>query len=109
MVEVSDLILQRVRHALEVVGRHAHVRMAYVFGSLIQGTNDQDSDIDVAAFVDEANQLDIRQRAIASADVQLEVGSDVELHIFPAELLVDPPSSSFASYIQTHGLKIEPS
>ncbi|MBD3298521.1 MAG: hypothetical protein GF341_07705 [candidate division Zixibacteria bacterium] len=106
MAEISGLILERVRRAVAVAGRRARVRAAYVFGSVVEGTADQESDIDVAVFIDETDRLNIHERAEAATDVQLEVGSDMDLHLYSARLLNNPPPASFAKYIQTHGVKV---
>ena len=107
MAIIADSIVRRVKQALDVLARRVPVKGAYVFGSTVDGGSDQFSDIDVAVFVDEAHNLDIRQRAQAAADVQLEVGSDIEIHIFAAEMLTNPPPASFAAYIQSHGVRID--
>ena len=43
----------------------------------------------------------------ACVEAQKEVGDDIELHFFAAELLEDPPKASFAAYVQTHGVPID--
>lgn len=44
--------------------------------------------------------------ADTSAEVQEEVGHDVELHYFPASALTEPERASFAAYIIQHGRPI---
>ena len=107
MAVISEMMLLRVKQAIDIIARRSRVRGAFLFGSHVEGTPDEDSDIDVAAFIEEAERLDIQQRAQAAADVQLEIGSDIELHIFSAKLLKNPPAASFAAYIQRHGMRIE--
>jgi len=44
--------------------------------------------------------------ARTSAEVQREVGDDVELHYFPAGQLNNPETASFAAFVITHGRPI---
>ena len=107
MVVVNDLIQQRARRAVEVVAQHVPVRAAYLFGSQAEGTADQFSDSDIAAFVEGAEQWDLQRRVRIGMEAQRQVGDDVEVHFFPAELLENPPAASFAAYVQSHGAIIE--
>ena len=66
MAIVNDLIQQRARRAVQVIAQQAPVRAAYLFGSQVEGTADEFSDIDIAAFVDGAGQWDLRRRVRAS-------------------------------------------
>jgi predicted nucleotidyltransferase len=106
MADISDVIRRKAQQAIRVLAQQAHVRAAYLFGSHVDGTADQDSDIDIAAFIDEARQWDIRRRARAAVETQKQTGYEIELHIFPADLLDNPPSASFAAYVQHHGVRI---
>ena len=107
MAIINDLIQQRVRQAVAVVAQEAPVRAAYLFGSQVEGTADEFSDIDIAAFVEGAEQWDMPQRVRIGVDTQRQVGDDIEMHFFSAELLKNPPAASFAAYIQRHGAIIE--
>ena len=107
MAVIDDMIQQRARRAVEVVAQQARVRAAYLFGSQVEGTADEFSDIDIAAFVEEAEQWDLPQRVRIGIEAQRQVGDDIELHLFPAKLIENPPAASFAAYVQSHGTPIE--
>lgn len=107
MAVIDDLILSRARAALSVIARQARVRAGFLFGSHVEGRADEFSDIDIAAFVDGAREWGLERRVEAAIEAQREVGYDIELHFFAAELLDDPPKASFAAYVQTHGVPIE--
>lgn len=92
--------------AARILARLGVVRAVYVFGSHVEGTADAWSDIDVAAFMEGVEQWDIRRRAKAMALVMEEAGSDVEVHLFPASALENPPPGGFAEYILRHGTRI---
>ena len=82
------------------------VRAAYLFGSHVEGTPDEWSDIDVAVFMEGVEHWDIDQRAEATALVMEKVGSEVEAHLFPVSDLDNPPRGGFAKYILHHGIRI---
>lgn len=107
MAVFDAVIEQRVREAVSVLSEEADVRAVYVFGSQVEGTPRDFSDIDVAVFVNGLKDWDLRRRAQASARVQKEVGDDVELHFFFSETLANPPKASFALYILREGIPIE--
>ncbi|HPO13923.1 MAG TPA: nucleotidyltransferase domain-containing protein [Candidatus Hydrogenedentes bacterium] len=93
--------------AVKTLGRLGRVRAAYVFGSHVEGRADQWSDIDVAAFMEGIDEWDIRQRAKAMASVMMEVGSDVETHLFSVSALKQPERGGFAEYILQRGIRVE--
>ncbi|MBN2207779.1 MAG: nucleotidyltransferase domain-containing protein [Candidatus Coatesbacteria bacterium] len=107
MAVIDDLILRRARAALSVIARQARVRAAFLFGSYVEGEPDEFSDIDIAAFVEGAGQWGLTRRVEAAVEAQREVGDDIELHFFAAELLENPPKASFAAYVQSHGVPID--
>lgn len=107
MAFVDAVSEEKARAALRVLARRAHVRAAYLFGSQVEGTADRWSDIDIAAFIDEADRWDFEQRVAACVEAQREVGDDVELHLFSTESLENPPRASFAQYILGHGARLD--
>ncbi|RLC46068.1 MAG: hypothetical protein DRH70_06275 [Candidatus Coatesbacteria bacterium] len=107
MAVIDDVILRRARAALSVIARQARVRAAFLFGSHVEGRADEFSDIDIAAFVEGAEQWNLTRRVRAAIEAQREIGDDIELHFFAAELLDNAPRASFAAYVQSHGVRIE--
>ena len=105
-VGLDDVMADALK-ALRVLGRHARVMAAFLFGSHVTGRADPDSDIDLAVFVEGAERLDIRERVRISCLVQREAGDHIELHFFPARALTHPEPASFAAYVQKHGTQIE--
>jgi predicted nucleotidyltransferase len=106
MGTVDTTVESRALAAVEVLSRLGAVRAAYLFGSHVEGTPDQWSDIDVAIFMEGIEQWDIHQHVAAMALVMEKVGSDVEAHLFPASSLDNPPRGGFAQYILRHGIRI---
>jgi predicted nucleotidyltransferase len=103
---VDTAIENRALAAVKVLADLGAVRAAYLFGSYVEGTPDEWSDIDVAVFMEGVEQWDIHQRAEAMALVMEKVGSEVEAHLFPASDLDNPPRGGFAKYVLHHGVRI---
>ncbi len=106
MVVLNDLVRGRASAAIEVVARRTRVCAAYVFGSQAAGTANERSDIDVAAFIENANELGLQGRVRLGVETREQAGDDIEIHLLPAESLTDPPTASFAAYIIRYGVRI---
>jgi predicted nucleotidyltransferase len=100
--QVRDIQGKALR-ALAVLDRHVPVVCGYLFGSYVEGTADEDSDIDVAAFVDTAEELDIRRKVELMSAVQEAIGDDVEVHLFPASVMDGADPASFATFVVRRG------
>ena len=107
MVAISPVILDRARQVMEVLSRQATVRGLFVFGSQVSGAPDDCSDIDLAAFVDEAETWSLERRVRAIVDVQREAGDDLDVHFFPARFMQDALSGSFAEFVMREGVEVE--
>jgi len=100
-------VIDRKAHAaLIVVSRLAHVTRAYLFGSQVEGRADRWSDIDVAVFIEGLEKWNLHDRARASAQVQKEVGDDVEVHFLPAQALQEHDPAGFAAWVMAHGVEV---
>jgi predicted nucleotidyltransferase len=106
MGTVDTAIESRALAAVRVLSCFGVVRAAYLFGSHVEGTPDEWSDIDVAVFIEGIEQWDIHQHVAAMALVMKKVGSEVEAHLFPASDLDNPPRGGFAEYILRHGIHV---
>ena len=71
------------------------------------GNTHEWSDIDIAAFVQEADSWGIFARAKQMARVQKEAGDDIEVHFFSADQFPNPEPASFADYIVRTGVRLE--
>lgn len=106
MAVLDQIISDKIRAATRVLSRYGSVHAAYLFGSQVEGTADEWSDIDIAAFMDGIDGLDMKARASIAARVMIEVSSDVEVHLFPSSSLESPGRGSFAEYILNHGIRV---
>jgi len=107
MAVVDAVIADRAAEAVRVIGQWGRVRAAYLFGSQVQGTADQWSDIDIAAFVEGAEEWDFERLSRACGAAQRRAGLDIEMHIFPASSYENPLRASFAQYILQHGTRLD--
>ncbi|MDD5308668.1 MAG: nucleotidyltransferase domain-containing protein [Deltaproteobacteria bacterium] len=107
MGRVDTVTAARARRAIDVLSGEAVVRAAYIFGSQAEGTADEWSDIDLAAFVEGVESWDIERRALAAVRMQKIAGDDMELHLFPAASLSNPEPASFVAYILRCGARVE--
>ncbi|MBI1336713.1 MAG: hypothetical protein GC164_07105 [Phycisphaera sp.] len=106
MVKLNDDILKRTQDALKCLSRLAPVRAAYVFGSQARGDSHAHSDIDLAVFLDGAEEWDMRRKAKASSEVQKICGEDIEVHLFPSSASHNPPPGSFADHVMNTGQRL---
>jgi len=91
---------------VEFIGRAKPVRAAYLFGSQINGTAHEFSDIDLAVFVRGVENWDFQKRVDLAVQVRIQVDNDVEVHFFPGGVLDNPPVASFAEYVIENGIRI---
>ncbi len=102
-----DEVVSEATQALRVLSRYGRVAGAFVFGSQADGTAGPHSDIDIAAFVEEADGWDIRAEVDICCAVQREAGDDIDLHIFPACALGAAEPASLAEHVQKHGTPLK--
>jgi predicted nucleotidyltransferase len=103
--DVAELeaIAQR---TLSLVESHIPILQAYVFGSQVEGTAHEDSDIDIAAFSLAVDSMTFAERADLSAQVERQLDAPVELHLFGAKDLAEARPSNFFGYLRAHGKRI---
>lgn len=106
MGSIDTTVESQALAAVKVLSGLSTVRAAYIFGSHVEGTPDQWSDIDVGVFMEGIEHWDIHQRAKAMALVMEKVGSEVEAHLFAASSFDNPPRGGFAEFVMRHGVRI---
>jgi len=106
MAVLNAEIERQAVEAAKALARRGTVIAAYVFGSHVTGRADEWSDIDVAAFMEGIESWDIWQRTQVMAQVQMEIGYDIEPHLFPASALQSAKAGSFAADVLKKGIRI---
>ena len=99
-------VKDKAREVLKTVSSFGTTRAVYLFGSHMDGSADEWSDVDIAVFMEGVEDWDLQQRTQAMVRVMEEVGDDIETHLFPASSLEHPIRGSFAAYILKHGVQI---
>ncbi len=107
MVTLEKEIEHKTQKAVAVANRFCTVVRVYLFGSQVNGSADQWSDIDLAVFAEGVESWGLEKHVNAAAQIQKEVGDDVEVHFFPANALTNHDPASFAGWIITHGVEVD--
>ncbi|MBI2883646.1 MAG: nucleotidyltransferase domain-containing protein [Candidatus Methylomirabilis oxyfera] len=108
MADIDAVIEHRSQYAVEVLSRYTPVAAAYLFGSWVEGSTDEESDIDLAVFLEDIESWDLATRAHTAALVREKAGDDIKLHFLSARSRHQPEPASFAAYVLTHGVPIKP-
>jgi predicted nucleotidyltransferase len=106
MAQLDVMMQKRTQIAITVVSRFTRVVCTYLFGSQVDGTADQWSDIDLAVFIEGLESWDLHDRARIAVQVQKEAGDDIEVHFLPAETLTERDPAGFAAWVLTHGVQL---
>jgi predicted nucleotidyltransferase len=91
---------------LEYLRSRIRIEAAYLFGSQVTGETHAYSDIDLAVFSPDANQMTLDQRIRLRADLAVDCDARLELHLYSSRALAEARPSNFAGYIVTHGKRL---
>lgn len=105
MATVADLD-EIVEQSLGRVQERIRIQAAYLFGSQFAGEADADSDIDVAVFSPDVDDLNFVERVHLTSEISVRCDSRLELHLYSSRALADARPSNFAGYIVTHGKRL---
>ncbi len=89
-----------------MAGNRLPVTAAYLFGSYSEGTPDEDSDIDIAIFSPAADEMLLEEKIGLLAELRLEVGAEVELHLYGDSCFREARPSNIYGHILATGRKI---
>ena len=94
------------RTAAKLLRSYITLKAGYLFGSYANGKPHKYSDIDLAFFSPNVNQMGIEKKVSLIAKVSEQVSSDLEVHLYSDERLKDARPTNFYGYILTTGRKI---
>ncbi|HCA48401.1 MAG TPA: hypothetical protein DEP45_13920 [Armatimonadetes bacterium] len=100
--QLDDLVGKAVRLLRERI----RVDAVFLFGSQVTGETHEHSDLDIAIFSREADQLGLIGRMKLGARLQQACGDIIEPHFFPAWALEDPPRGSLAEHVIKTGRRM---
>ncbi len=101
-VEIDKLISS----ALSFLRERISISEAILFGSHVHGTAREGSDIDLAVFSPEIDEMRLEERAKLATDVRVSCGLRLELHLFPQRALREARPTNFCGYILKVGKKV---
>lgn len=97
--DILDRTLQEAR-------KYFRIEAAYLFGSYAEGNPHEWSDIDIALFSPDAEEIRLEDKIKQLAAVSLAVDAEVELHLYSDWKLKSPPRASMSQHILATGRKI---
>jgi len=95
-----------IEKGLAYLRQRIRIEAAYLFGSQQTGTTHEHSDIDLAVFSPDVDNMNFFQRLRVGSDLALECDSRLELHLYPARALADARPTNFTGYIVIHGKRL---
>ncbi len=101
--EVASVISRKVA----LVRSRIPVSKAFLFGSYLEGTADEHSDIDIAVFSPVVDDLSFREKVDLIVQIERQVRDSIDLHLFGAKSLADARPTNFFGYLVAHGKPIE--
>mgnify|MGYP001614328719 CR=1 FL=1 len=105
MPAIADLE-ETIEKALARTNQRIRIEAAYLFGSQLTGEADVYSDIDLAVFTPDVDDLNLVQRVHLTSEIAVGCDSRVELHLYPSKALANARPSNFAGYIVAHGKRL---
>ena len=101
--ETIDAVIEK---GLAYLRERIRIEAAYLFGSQFTGEANEDSDVDLAVFSPDVDNMDFFQRVRVRADLALDCDSRFELHLFSSHALANARHTNFAGYIVAHGKRL---
>jgi len=92
--------------ALAFLQQRIRIEAAYLFGSQLAGKAHPDSDIDLAVFSPDVENMKFMARVRLGSELAMECHPDVELHLYSSDALANARPTNFAGYIVTHGKRL---
>ncbi|MBM4121927.1 MAG: nucleotidyltransferase domain-containing protein [Nitrospira sp.] len=94
------------KQAVSLLQSRIPVTQAYLFGSYVEGTARDDSDIDIAAFSPAADTMRFEEKVALTVQLEQQIDAGVEFHLFGAASLAEARPTNFFGYLRTHGKPI---
>ena len=107
MVKTKIEIKEIIKDSLDFLKKKIRVGSVYLFGSYATGDATPLSDLDLAIFSPDADNMKIEEKAQLAAELKLQCHSDVELHFFSLKALKEARPTNFCGYILKTGKKIK--
>ncbi len=106
MAESEAAVSEAVERALEFLRERITIDAAVLFGSYVNGEPHEYSDIDLAVFSKDVEQMGLRERVQIAVEIQMQCDSKIELHLYPKKALEEARPTNFHGYILKTGRRI---
>lgn len=101
--ETVNTVIER---GLDYLRRRIRIEAAYLFGSQLTGDANDESDIDLAVFSPDADNMSLARRIRLGSELALDCSLDLELHLYSSRALANARPTNFAGYIIAHGRRL---
>jgi predicted nucleotidyltransferase len=92
--------------AIAYLRQRIRIEAAYLFGSQLAANTHPYSDIDLAIFSPDVENMRFMERVRLGSELMLECHPDVELHLYSSHALANARPTNFAGYIVAHGKRL---
>ena len=99
----ATLISER---ALDLLSKQFPISAAILFGSYVEGSPHDGSDIDLAVFTPDESRLRLEEKARLQLEVQRTCAIELELHLYSDQALTRARPTNFYGYLLTHGRRL---
>lgn len=106
MVRSTADVESLARRSVEEARKHIPVTAAVIFGSYVDGTPHEHSDVDLAVFSPAVDEMTLRRFLDVSRAISKATDYVVEVHLFGETHLSNARPTNFAGYILQHGKRI---
>lgn len=106
MTRSTDEVVRIARQALNALSKELRISAAILFGSYVEGTPHEGSDIDLAVFTPETSRLKVADKARLQLQLQRQCANDLELHLYPEKALAEARPTNFVGYLLAHGKRL---
>ncbi len=106
MAKSEAAVEEMVERALEFLRERIRIDAAVLFGSYVNGSPHESSDIDLAVFSEDVDDMSLRERVALAVEVQMQCDPDVELHLYPKKALEEARPTNFYGHILKTGRRI---
>ena len=96
-----------VARTISLVKSRIPVSKAFLFGSYLEGTADEGSDIDIAVFSPAVDEMSFTQKVSLIVDIERQVRDSIDLHLFGVQSLANARPTNFFGYLVGHGKSID--
>ncbi len=107
MARRAEEVASVVKQTIALVRSRIPVSRAFLFGSYLEGTADEYSDIDIAVFGQAADGMTFQEKVSFVVAIERQIKDSIDLHLFGAQSLAKARPTNFFGYICTHGKPID--